>query len=45
MDKKTKKYLEEIGRKGGQVKSEKKARAARLNGMKGGRPKTKKDGN
>jgi hypothetical protein len=32
-------YLSRIGRKGGLVKSESKAQAVRLNGMKGGRPK------
>lgn len=32
-------YLSKIGRKGGLVKSESKAQAVRLNGMKGGRPK------
>ena len=34
-----KNYLSEIGRRGGQAKSERKAEAARLNGRKGGRPK------
>ena len=32
-------YFAEIGRKGGLVKSESKAQAVRLNGLKGGRPK------
>jgi hypothetical protein len=32
-------YLSKIGRKGGLVKSESKAQAVRLNGLKGGRPK------
>lgn len=34
-------YLSEIGRKGGLVKSDAKARAVRENGLKGGRPKTR----
>lgn len=34
-----KKFLSEIGRKGGCAITELKASAARLNGMKGGRPK------
>jgi hypothetical protein len=34
-----KKYLTKIGRKGGSVKSEAKAEAARRNGKKGGRPR------
>ena len=33
-----------LGRKGGSVKSEKKAKAARENGKKGGRPRKKKEG-
>jgi hypothetical protein len=37
------KYLSEIGTKGGQVKSQKKADAVRQNGKKGGRPKGAKD--
>jgi hypothetical protein len=37
-----KKYLAEIGRKGGSVTSKAKAAAARKNGKRGGRPK--KDG-
>jgi hypothetical protein len=31
-------YLSKIGRKGGLAKSESKAQAVRLNGLKGGRP-------
>lgn len=34
-----KKFLSEIGRKGGCATTELKASTARLNGMKGGRPK------
>ena len=37
------KYLSRIGKKGGKVKSDKKADAVRLNGKKGGRPKGAKD--
>ena len=33
-----------LGRKGGSVKSEKKAKAARENGKKGGRPRKMKEG-
>lgn len=36
------KYLADCGRKGGQVKSEAKATAARENGKLGGRPRKKK---
>lgn len=36
------KYLAAIAAKGGSVKSQAKAEAARLNGLKGGRPKTRK---
>jgi hypothetical protein len=36
----TKKWMSELGRAGGSVKSEAKAQAARANGAKGGRPKT-----
>ena len=36
-------YLASLGRKGGSVKSERKAHASRENGKKGGRPKTKKN--
>lgn len=32
------KYAKELGRKGGSVKSDKKAKASRENGKKGGRP-------
>jgi len=39
MSKEIKKYLAEIGRKGGSVKSRRKTHASRLNGKKGGRPK------
>jgi hypothetical protein len=35
----TKRWLNEIGRRGGLVKSKAKANAARLNGLKGGRPR------
>ncbi len=34
----SKRWMSEIGRKGGEVRSAKKARAARRNGAKGGRP-------
>jgi hypothetical protein len=34
-----------LGRKGGQAKSDRKTAASRANGKKGGRPKTKKEGN
>lgn len=37
-----KKHYQELGRKGGSVKSEKKAIASRENGKLGGRPKLKK---
>ena len=37
------KYLSDIGARGGKVKSAKKADAVRLNGKKGGRPKGAKD--
>ncbi len=37
------KHAQILGRIGGKVKSEKKANAARLNGIKGGRPKKNKD--
>lgn len=40
MDKKIKEYLSLIGKRGGKVKSKKKASAARSNGQKGGRPST-----
>jgi hypothetical protein len=36
-------YMSDIGKKGGSVKSAAKHRAAKLNGKKGGRPKSKKD--
>jgi hypothetical protein len=39
------KYLSELGRKGGSVKSKRKAAAVRENGKKGGRPKSKKKSN
>ena len=42
MSNKIRKYLAEIGRKGGSVKSERKAHASRINGKKGGRPRKKK---
>ena len=42
MNKTVKKYLAEIGRKGGSVTSEAKAEAARRNGAKGGRPRKSK---
>jgi Protein of unknown function (DUF2442) len=35
----TKAWMAELGRKGGQVKSQAKAESARINGKKGGRPK------
>tara|TARA_R110000868_G_scaffold149617_1_gene372112 strand:- start:194 stop:337 length:144 start_codon:yes stop_codon:yes gene_type:complete len=35
-------YLASIGKKGGSVKSKKKADASAINGAKGGRPKSKK---
>lgn len=35
-------YLASIGKKGGSVKSKKKAETSALNGKKGGRPKSKK---
>lgn len=35
-------YLAEIGAKGGKAKSKAKVKAAKANGKKGGRPKTKK---
>jgi Protein of unknown function (DUF2442) len=35
----TKRWMNEIGRRGGLVKSEAKIKAARINGMKGGRPR------
>jgi len=35
----TKRWMNEIGRRGGLVKSEAKAKAARRNGLKGGRPR------
>ena len=43
-------YLAEIGRKGGMVKSDRKAQSSRENGKKGGRPRklkhdTKEGGN
>jgi hypothetical protein len=34
-----KKWMAQIGRRGGSVKSAAKKRAARVNGLKGGRPK------
>jgi hypothetical protein len=37
----TKKWMAEIGRSGGSVKSAAKKRAARVNGLKGGRPRQK----
>lgn len=37
----TKNWMSSLGRAGGRVKSEAKRRAARLNGRKGGRPRTK----
>jgi len=40
MDKKVKEYFKKIGRKGGLVKSEKKARTSKANGKLGGRPKS-----
>jgi len=40
MDIKIKKYLSEIGKKGGSRSTEAKRRAARENGKKGGRPKS-----
>ena len=39
MSKEIKEYLKTIGRKGGKVRSERKARASRKNGKLGGRPK------
>jgi hypothetical protein len=36
-------YLSELGKKGGSVKSERKARASAENGKKGGRPKRRKE--
>ena len=36
----TKRWMNEIGRRGGLAKSEAKAKAARRNGLKGGRPRT-----
>ena len=39
MDENIKKYLSEIGRKGGRAKTEKKAKASAANGKKGGRPR------
>ncbi len=36
-----KKYLSSIGRLGGSVRSERKAAAARINGLRGGRPKNR----
>ena len=39
MDKSTRKYLAQIGRKGGKARSLKKTLAVRFNGKKGGRPK------
>ena len=41
MSKQLKKYFSELGKKGGSVKSERKAHASRENGKKGGRPKKK----
>lgn len=35
-------YLASIGKKGGSVKSKKKAETSSLNGKKGGRPRSKK---
>ena len=37
----TKRWMNEIGRRGGLVKSEAKSKAARRNGLKGGRPRLK----
>ena len=37
----TKRWMSEIGRSGGSVKSAAKKRAARVNGLKGGRPRRK----
>jgi len=42
MKKELKKYFQKIGRKGGSVRSERKAYACKENGEKGGRPKKKK---
>jgi len=42
MDKKIKKYLSEIGKKGGSSKSKKKSQSSRVNGKLGGRPKKDK---
>jgi hypothetical protein len=39
MNNAVKKYLAEIGKKGGSAKSKAKAEAARANGKKGGRPR------
>lgn len=39
MSKQLKKYFSELGKKGGSVKSERKARASRENGKLGGKPK------
>jgi hypothetical protein len=37
----TRRWMSEIGRRGGMVRSAAKARAARMNGRKGGRPRKK----
>lgn len=42
MSKELKEYFKKIGRKGGCVRSERKAHASRENGKKGGRPKKRK---
>jgi len=44
MDELIRQYLAEIGRKGGKVKSDRKAAASRENGKKGGRPRKNKTG-
>jgi Protein of unknown function (DUF2442) len=41
----SKKWMSDLGRVGGSVRSKKKAQAARLNGLKGGRPKAMAHGN
>jgi hypothetical protein len=42
MDKKLKQYAVEFARLGGSTKTERKSNAARINGKKGGRPKSKR---
>ncbi len=43
LNEEVKKYLSELGKKGGASKSERKKESSRLNGKKGGRPKVLKD--